>query len=70
MPNLSKNSFKDDINVTLDLLDKSGVDDAYYVNLTRDINIPVVRVIIPGLELFSVDSSRIGERLRPKDRIY
>ncbi|MGN1321002.1 MAG: YcaO-related McrA-glycine thioamidation protein [Methanosphaera sp.] len=70
MPNLSKNSFKDDINVTLDLLDKSGVDDAYYVNLTRDINIPVVRVIIPGLEVFSVDSSRIGERLRPKNMIY
>ncbi|WP_455645063.1 YcaO-related McrA-glycine thioamidation protein [Methanosphaera sp.] len=70
IPNKSKNSFKEDIEITLDLLKKSGVDDAYYVDLTRKINIPTVRVIIPGLELFSVDTSRVGNRLRPKNMIF
>ena len=68
--NLSKNSFKEDIEVTLKLLETSGVEDAYYVDLTRDINIPVVRVIIPPLEVYSVDSSRVGMRLKPKDMFY
>lgn len=67
MEDKSSNSFKEDIAITMKLLEKSGVDDAYYVNLTRDINIPVVRVIIPKMELFSVDTARVGERLKPKD---
>lgn len=61
----STDSFKDDINISMKMLEKSGVEDAYYVDLTRDIGIPVVRVIIPGLELFSVDTSRVGSRLKP-----
>jgi len=61
----STDSFKDDIDISMKLLEKSGVEDAYYVDLTRDIGIPVVRVIIPGLELFSVDTSRVGSRLKP-----
>ncbi|OED30452.1 YcaO-related McrA-glycine thioamidation protein [Methanosphaera sp. WGK6] len=70
MPNKSKNSFKEDIEITLDLLKKSGINDAYYVDLTRKINIPTVRVIVPGMEVFSVDTSRIGNRLRPKNMIF
>lgn len=70
MPNRSQNSFKEDIDITLDLLTKSGVEDAYYVDLTREINIPVVRVVIPHMESFSVDPSRVGERLRPKNMIF
>lgn len=62
----STDSFDEDINVTMKLLEKSGITDAYYVDLTRDINIPVVRVIIPGLEVFSVDTTRVGNRLKPK----
>ena len=69
IPDKSKNSFKEDIELTMKLLEKTGIKDAYYVDLTRDINIPVVRVIIPGMELFSVDSSRVGNRLKPKDLI-
>jgi ribosomal protein S12 methylthiotransferase accessory factor YcaO len=35
-----------------------------YVDLTRpEIDIPVVRVIIPGMELYSVDTGRMGKRL-------
>lgn len=69
IPNKSENSFKKDINLTLEMLKKSGINDAYYVDLTRNINIPVVRVIIPGLEVYSVDSSRAGKRLIPKNII-
>ena len=60
----STDSFKEDIEITMKLLEKSGIEDAYYVNLTRDIGVSVVRVIIPGLEVFSVDSSRVGRRLK------
>jgi ribosomal protein S12 methylthiotransferase accessory factor len=61
----STNTFKENIDLTLNILEKSGIEDAYYVNLTRDINIPVIRAIIPGLEVFSVDSQRVGNRLKP-----
>ncbi|RAP52679.1 MAG: hypothetical protein BZ137_08385 [Methanosphaera sp. rholeuAM130] len=67
MPDVSSDSFKEDIEITMKLLEKSGITDAYYVDLTRDINIPVVRVIIPQMELFSVDTSRIGKRLKEKN---
>ena len=61
----SGDSFKEDIDVTMKLLEKSDVYDAYYVDLTRHINIPVVRSIIPGMEVYSVDTSRVGKRLIP-----
>lgn len=69
IPDRSSDSFKEDINITLKLLEKSGITDAYYVNLTRKIDIPVVRVIIPQMEVYSVDTSRIGNRLKQKDSI-
>lgn len=69
IPDKSSDSFKEDINITLKLLEKSGITDAYYVNLTRKIDIPVVRVIIPQMEVYSVDTSRIGNRLKQKDSI-
>ena len=61
----SGDSFKEDIDVTMKLLERSDVYDAYYVDLTRHINIPVVRSIIPGMEVYSVDTSRVGKRLIP-----
>jgi ribosomal protein S12 methylthiotransferase accessory factor len=37
------------------------------VDLTREeIEIPVVRVIIPGLEVYSIDTTRVGKRLRQR----
>ncbi|HIH35120.1 MAG TPA: methanogenesis marker 1 protein, partial [Methanosphaera sp.] len=39
------------------------------VDLTRSANIPVVRAIIPGMEVYSVDPSRVGKRLIPKKYI-
>lgn len=65
MNDYSQDSFRDNINKTMELLKLSDIEDAYYVDLTRDIGIPVVRSIIPGMEVFSVDSSRVGKRLIP-----
>lgn len=62
--NMSGKSFKDDIETSIKLLDNSGFKDVLYVDLTRpEIDIPVVRVLIPGMELYSVDVNRAGKRL-------
>ena len=64
MKNISGKSFREDIETTKKLLSKCGFDDILYVDLTRpEIKIPVVRVIIPGMELYSVDVDRKGSRL-------
>lgn len=68
IPDRSSNSFKKDIDITMKLLEKSGINEAYYVDLTREINIPVVRVIIPQMEVYSVDTSRVGNRLKSKNK--
>nr|WP_319374229.1 YcaO-related McrA-glycine thioamidation protein [uncultured Methanobacterium sp.] len=61
----AKKSFKDDIETSLKLLDKCGFSNVLYTDLTRpEIQIPVVRVVIPGMEVYSVDTERIGKRLR------
>ncbi len=63
--NKAKQSFKDDIETSLKLLDKCGFNKVLYTDLTRpEIQIPVVRVVIPGMEVYSVDTERIGKRLR------
>ncbi|HHX99887.1 MAG TPA: YcaO-related McrA-glycine thioamidation protein [Methanothermobacter sp.] len=63
--NRAKKSFKEDIETSLKLLAQCGFDQVIYSDLTRpEINIPVVRVVIPGMELYSVDSERVGKRLR------
>ncbi|MGA2676723.1 MAG: YcaO-related McrA-glycine thioamidation protein [Methanobacterium sp.] len=60
----SRKSFKNNINASINLITKNGFKKILYVNLTRnDIKIPVVRVIIPGLEVYSVDPDRMGKRI-------
>lgn len=54
----------DDIEVTLDRLTSVGVDKVIVVDLTRpEIGVPVVRMIIPGLEVYTMDPERMGWRL-------
>ena len=65
MTDYSQDTFKENIEKSMDMLEVSGVKDAYYVDLTRNIGIPVVRSVIPGMEVYSVDSSRVGKRLIP-----
>ncbi|MDO9516850.1 MAG: YcaO-related McrA-glycine thioamidation protein [Methanosarcinaceae archaeon] len=54
----------ENIRVVLDQL-KNIVDNVIVVNLSREgINIPVVRVIIPTFELYTLDRERVGSRMR------
>jgi len=60
----SKATFKEDIETCIDILGKNGFRKIYYVDLTRnEVKIPVTRVIIPGMEVYSVDMERRGKRL-------
>jgi ribosomal protein S12 methylthiotransferase accessory factor len=53
----------DDINIMLLRLRTSGLDRVIVVDLTDDmLKIPVVRVIVPGLESWSVDRGKLGAR--------
>lgn len=54
-----------DIKYMLKKLEEAGLDRAIVVDLTREeIGIPVVRVIVPGLEIAAVDPERVGKRCR------
>ncbi|MBU4608563.1 MAG: YcaO-like family protein, partial [Methanobacterium sp.] len=65
LKNKSSSSFKEDIQIATQEIKKCGMKKAFYVDLTRDeVKVPVVRVIIPGMELFSVDPDRKGKRLK------
>jgi ribosomal protein S12 methylthiotransferase accessory factor len=55
----------DDIEVVFDRLAGCGFDKVIAVDLTRpEINVPSVRMIIPGLEVSTMDPEREGPRLR------
>jgi ribosomal protein S12 methylthiotransferase accessory factor len=55
----------DDIHLLLQSLENVGLRRAIVVDLTNpEIGIPVVRVIVPGLETFKVTKSVMGNRAR------
>ena len=55
----------DDIEVVLGSLMEAGFQSVVAVDLTRpELNIPVVRMIVPGLEVSTMDPEREGGRLR------
>jgi len=57
--------FLQDIRHMLGKLEDAGLDRAVVVDLTREeIGIPVVRVIVPGLENAAVDPERVGKRCK------
>lgn len=59
------NDFLQDIKYTTGRLEEVGLDRAIVVDLTREeIGVPVVRVIVPGLEISAVDSERVGSRIK------
>jgi ribosomal protein S12 methylthiotransferase accessory factor len=56
--------FRKDIENIIEALKKQGMDRVIIVDLTqKEIGIPVVRVIVPGLEAFAMDPERRGERV-------
>jgi ribosomal protein S12 methylthiotransferase accessory factor len=57
--------FVKDIRIMIGALARRGLDRVIVVDLTRDeIGIPVVRVIVPGLEAYAMDPERKGERAK------
>jgi ribosomal protein S12 methylthiotransferase accessory factor len=59
------NDFLDDILYMQGKLAEAGLDRIVVVDLTREeIGVPVVRVIVPGLEISAVDGERVGQRCR------
>ena len=69
MPKLDKDTIRGDILSTLDILKEKGFDRVIVADITRPkINIPVVRVIVPGMEVGAIDNERVGSRIRVKFR--
>lgn len=61
--------FRDDILCMAGALRRRGLDRVIVCDLTRpEIGVPVVRVIVPGLEVYAMDGERIGERCRDANR--
>jgi ribosomal protein S12 methylthiotransferase accessory factor len=57
--------FLDDIHFALERLGRRGLTRVIVTDLTRaEIGVPVVRVIVPGLEVYAMDPERMGERCR------
>jgi ribosomal protein S12 methylthiotransferase accessory factor len=64
---INNGTFLEDIETMLKPLRHSEFNEVIVVNLTHpSVNIPVVRVIVPGLEMTSVDPSRVGPRAHEK----
>jgi ribosomal protein S12 methylthiotransferase accessory factor len=54
-----------DIKFMISKLEEAGLERVVVVDLTREeIGVPVVRVIVPGLEIAGVDRERVGKRIR------
>ncbi|WP_292365843.1 MULTISPECIES: YcaO-related McrA-glycine thioamidation protein [unclassified Methanoculleus] len=65
MPSFDSDDFLTDINHVVDRLGAAGLSRVVVVDLTRpEIGIPVVRVIVPGLEMYAMDQDRMGRRCR------
>jgi thioglycine synthase len=65
IPSCDSDDFVKDIRLMVKKLNKQGLDRVIVVDLTRDeIGIPVVRVVVPGLESYAMDPERRGERVK------
>ncbi|HEX2170354.1 MAG TPA: YcaO-like family protein [Nitrososphaera sp.] len=65
LPTFFNEDILDDINLILSQLKKVGLNQVIIIDLTnRDIGIPVVRAIVPGLETFKITKSVMGMRAR------
>jgi ribosomal protein S12 methylthiotransferase accessory factor len=60
---IDNDDFLNDINYIINRLKIIGIDEVIVVDLTKEeINVPTVRVIVPGLEVYAIDKDRIGKR--------
>ncbi|MDD1663029.1 MAG: YcaO-like family protein, partial [Methanomicrobiales archaeon] len=69
LPSAEHDDFLNDIGSIVSALRKAGMDRVIVAELTRkEIGVPVVRVVVPGLEVFAMDNERIGARCRDAER--
>ncbi len=67
LENISSDTPASNIKTVLERLDGIA-DGAIIVNLSRGVEVPVVRAIIPLFELFTLDRERKGERIKKKKK--
>jgi ribosomal protein S12 methylthiotransferase accessory factor len=64
MPRIDTDDIYDDLNTVLEELKRRDFGRAVVADLTcPDIEVPVVRVVVPGMEVYTMDEDRIGPRL-------
>jgi putative methanogenesis marker protein 1 len=64
IPSLDSKDFLADIDLVLERLRERGLRTAIAVDLTRqELDVPVVRIIVPGLEIYAIDEERAGRRI-------
>jgi thioglycine synthase len=69
LENIDQGDVEANIAETVARIHGVGLSSVIAVDLTRkELGIPVVRVIVPGLEVFSIDSDRVGRRLVEAER--
>jgi ribosomal protein S12 methylthiotransferase accessory factor len=69
LPSWETDDFLKDIGVIVSALGKAGMERVLVADLTRpELGVPVVRVVVPGLEVFAMDNERIGARCRDAER--
>jgi ribosomal protein S12 methylthiotransferase accessory factor len=69
LPSADNDDFLMDIGAIVSALRKAGMERVLVTDLTREeIGVPVVRVVVPGLEVYAMDHERIGARCRDAER--
>jgi ribosomal protein S12 methylthiotransferase accessory factor len=69
LPSAENDDFLADIGAIVSALGRAGMTRVIVADLTREeIGVPVVRVIVPGLEVYAMDNERIGPRCRDAER--
>lgn len=64
LPHLETDDLFDDLQIVRAKINARGMSRTVVVDLTRkELGIPVVRVIVPGMEVFAIDEDRVGGRL-------
>ena len=65
MRSCDSDDFLTDIRIMTEALRRKGLDRVIVIDLTREeIDIPVVRVVVPGLESYAMDRERRGARVK------
>ncbi len=65
LPSYDSMDIYEDVQTVLDKMRKAGIEKAVVVDLTdEELGVPVVRTIVPWLEVYTMDPQRMGPRLR------